>query len=232
MALLPSISEIESGLFIGNSTSSYDVPTLRNNHITAIVSLDDAPYGQWTRGTNSQLVPKDRHLWIGCLDSPTQDLLQHMDSICNFIDRMSLSAESPLPSILPQQNPEDPGSRHVVGGVLVHCGKGVSRSATAVVAYLMRKHHTTLPDALAIVRQKRKVKPSPNFMDQLKVWEEVEYQIWEDTQEKVPKLPYAAYLQRRAETLRSLGLTGNEPICPFFSIPAVISTSHQLDPPP
>jgi dual specificity phosphatase 12 len=137
-----------------------------------------------------------------------------MDSIYNFIDQMSQSAKPSLRSVLSQQSHENPSSEHVVGNVLVHCDQGVSRSATAVVAYLMRKHHATLSDALTMVQKKRKVKPNPNFMDQLQVWEQVEYQIWEDAEKKVPKLPYATYLEKRAEVLKSLGLTGNEPIAP------------------
>jgi dual specificity phosphatase 12 len=93
---------------------------------------------------------------------------------------------------------------------------GVSRSATVVVAYLMRTYHWTLDTALAFVKESRKVEPNKNFVEQLKVWEEVEYEIWEDPERTIPKPAYAAYLQRRAERLRELGLTGDEPILPVF----------------
>jgi hypothetical protein len=172
----PSISEIESGLFLGNARSSYDVPTLRNSRITAIVSLVNARLLHWTRPTNRGLISQDRHLRIECVDSSTQDLLQHVGSICNFIDQMFLSAKLLPPSTLSQQSPGNAGTGHTVGGVLVHYDQGVSCSATVVLAYLMRKHHATLPDTLTMVQQKRKFKPNPNFMDQLEVWEQVEYQ--------------------------------------------------------
>lgn len=38
--------------------------------------------------------------------------------------------------------------------------------------------------------------------------------IWEDTGKRIPKAPYAAFLQRRAERLKELGLTGDEPVVP------------------
>lgn len=231
----PPISEIEPGLFIGNSWCSYHQPSLQNNHITAIVSLVNAPHGRWGSPTVRNIVPKDRHLWIECVDSSTQNMLIHMTKICDFIDQMFLPWQAPSSS-LSQQNLETrvppsgsmetaqaPQVEEVVevtgpqasGGVLVHCQHGISRSATVVVAYLMRKHRAKLENVLAAVRAKRKVKPSPNFMAQLEVWDEVGYQIWEDVEKKIPKKPYLAYTERRAADLKAKGLTGNEPIRPL-----------------
>ncbi|MCJ1367717.1 hypothetical protein MMC16_006851 [Acarospora aff. strigata] len=216
----PSISEIEPGLFIGNATSSHHTLTLRNNHITAIVSLVNARLIPWTLAQNRELVPKDRHLWIECVDSSTQDILVHMGNICDFIDRMFLPRVQPPSSTLPSQpNPdthvEASPSAQPPGGVLVHCDQGISRSTTIVVAYLMRKHGAKREDVLAAVRAKRKVRPSPNFMAQLEVWEQVGYQIWEDGEGKIPKEPYRAYTERRAADLKAKGLTGNEPMRPL-----------------
>eukprot|EP00756_Hemistasia_phaeocysticola_P006603 Hpha_TRINITY_DN13916_c1_g1::TRINITY_DN13916_c1_g1_i1::g.35897::m.35897 len=50
-------------------------------------------------------------------------------------------------------------------GVLVHCFKGQSRSATMVMTYLMKKRRITRDDALAFVREHRPmVNPNPGFM--------------------------------------------------------------------
>jgi len=61
------------------------------------------------------------------------------------------------------------------GRVLVHCERGVSRSASVVTAYLMMRQHSHLPAALAAVRAARPcANPNPGFMAQLKArrWEE------------------------------------------------------------
>ena len=43
----PSMSEVEPGLFLGNSWSSYDRILLETNDIDAVVSLTDAGHGRW-----------------------------------------------------------------------------------------------------------------------------------------------------------------------------------------
>ncbi|KAK4239402.1 protein-tyrosine phosphatase-like protein [Achaetomium macrosporum] len=188
------ISEIEPGLFLGDLGHSYDVEVLVENRIGAMVSMSHAKSALWSFPRNRALVPEACHMFIACVDTSTQDLLAQLPDICDFIDRMRCGE----------------AERH---NVLVHCTRGFSRSATVVVAYLRRKYHQPLDAVLASVRKIRKIKPNPNFMDQLAVWAEVDYEFWEDAAKTIPKPPYAAYLARRAEALKAKGLTGNEPTC-------------------
>jgi dual specificity phosphatase 12 len=75
----------------------------------------------------------------------------------------------------------------------------------------MRKLGKSRDEILKEVRSRRpKVKPNDNFMVQLKVWEKVGYQIWEDEEKRIPKPEYNAFLERRAVELKAKGLTGDE----------------------
>ncbi|XP_024961015.1 dual specificity protein phosphatase 1-like isoform X2 [Cynara cardunculus var. scolymus] len=59
-----------------------------------------------------------------------------------------------------------------MGGVLVHCFVGRSRSVTIVVAYLMKKHRMSLSKALNHVKSKRSMAaPNHGFMLQLHNYE-------------------------------------------------------------
>ena len=55
---------------------------------------------------------------------------------------------------------------------LVHCAAGVSRSATIVLAYIMRKLRVSLSEALTLLRADRPcVQPNLGFMFQLRVYQ-------------------------------------------------------------
>ncbi|EDO29666.1 predicted protein [Nematostella vectensis] len=53
------------------------------------------------------------------------------------------------------------------GRVYVHCKEGISRSATLVLAYLIKHQQMGLTNALRTVRSKRMVYPNMGFMEQL-----------------------------------------------------------------
>ena len=58
--------------------------------------------------------------------------------------------------------------------VFVHCAAGMSRSPTIVIAYIMWKKQIYLNDAIKFVREKRPlISPNANFMNQLKIFEEL-----------------------------------------------------------
>uniref|UniRef100_A0A914HES0 sulfite oxidase n=1 Tax=Globodera rostochiensis TaxID=31243 RepID=A0A914HES0_GLORO len=60
--------------------------------------------------------------------------------------------------------------------IVVHCQCGISRSATVVVAYLMRKHSWSVHEALTYVQKRRSiVQPNPSFMRQLEIFEQLGY---------------------------------------------------------
>ena len=53
------------------------------------------------------------------------------------------------------------------GKVLVHCGEGISRSATIVLAYLMIKCGFTAQESVKQVRRYRSILPNVGFLKQI-----------------------------------------------------------------
>ncbi|TLD37737.1 dual specificity phosphatase Yvh1 [Venturia nashicola] len=174
----PWMIEIIPGLWLGNIRASINSTMLRENHIGALVSLYDCPRAEWGLVFSEAGIPRDSQIFIRCEDSPTLDLLVYLSDICDFIDLMASTS----------------------GPVLVHCEVGRSRSTAVIVAYLMRKYHYKYEDALELVREKtkgqRKVKPREGLVRQLRIWDEVGYNVWEDDKMN-PKAPYQEYLADR-----------------------------------
>ncbi|KAL8425249.1 hypothetical protein Efla_002315 [Eimeria flavescens] len=75
-------------------------------------------------------------------------------------------------------------SRRVGGRVLVHCAKGISRSACVMLAYLMYRKSLRCEDALAFLCLKRPVYPNVGFQVQLQY-------LQERMEEVRPALPHA-----------------------------------------
>jgi protein tyrosine phosphatase len=56
--------------------------------------------------------------------------------------------------------------------VLVHCEAGISRSATTVIAYLMKFHNMTLGQAFQHTKERRRIiNPNTGFVEQLRRFE-------------------------------------------------------------
>ncbi|KAF3922375.1 hypothetical protein AA313_de0202306 [Arthrobotrys entomopaga] len=190
----PPISKIEDGLYLGDGQSSYKRDILTEYKISAVVSVTVGRWFHWGMPWYYELIPEGQHIYVPTKDTMTHDLLPDLARICDHIDKYRAGEITP-------------------GNVLVHCEQGISRSSTAVIAYLKRSHKWSFPDALAFVKTKRRIRPNENFREQLQVWEAVEYKIWEEGHEgEVPKPEYAAYLEKRAARLKEAGLTGNEPV--------------------
>ncbi|KAF0697418.1 Aste57867_11898 [Aphanomyces stellatus] len=85
-------------------------------------------------------------------DHVTQDIHQHFYNIFQFID----------------------AARERHGKVFIHCVKGISRSPTMAIAYLMAREHLGLHPALDLVRASRPViDPNAGFILQLNEWDAV-----------------------------------------------------------
>lgn len=137
-------------LHIGGLYALYQPNVVKAAGVTHVLSVIDFDFYELQESSNFLKSQKYTHLVIPIEDDPNEDLLQHFEQMCNFIDEGLLGG----------------------GGVFVHCAMGKSRSATAIVAYLMWKYGFPAQDALSQVCEGRPVcSPNPGFMEQLDVYE-------------------------------------------------------------
>jgi protein-tyrosine phosphatase len=89
-----------------------------------------------------------KYLRIVIKDEPTENIFQYFQPTFNFINEAHARGEK----------------------VLVHCMAGQSRSATIVIAYLMKHHAVHMQQALTYLQSKRPVvSPNPGFLEQLMI---------------------------------------------------------------
>ncbi|BCS25531.1 dual specificity protein phosphatase family protein [Aspergillus puulaauensis] len=171
--------EIVPGLFIGNVASSYNMWLLQRNNIQAIVSLTSKYRPLWDSRTMVAGIAARNHLWVNVDDVVGADLLSAMKDICDFIDSVAppqLDSLSALPAASQAQGVNggqvsNSQCSEPLPAVLVHCTCGVSRSSTAIAAYLMRKLQLERDDVLQFIRSKQPyIQPNRGFRLQLQLW--------------------------------------------------------------
>lgn len=103
---------------------------------------------------NTPLPDEDKPLYlrIEILDKPDLDLKSHFNEVADMIEEIRLASGN--------------------GKTLVHCVAGVSRSASLVIAYLMKHHKKTLKEAYEHVKEARsQIRPNSGFFKQLMEYE-------------------------------------------------------------
>lgn len=145
-----SIDMIEENLYLGGLAAAKNVDVLNKYKITHILTIDICPLPRLITD-NKQFVTK----FIQLSDQPKEDLLSHFDDTDIFI-KEALSK----------------------GAVLVHCYFGVSRSATVVLAHMMKKYYIGYHEAFERVKAKRSIiYPNQGFVSQLKLYLKMSYAI-------------------------------------------------------
>jgi len=134
--------QITDNLFIGDVASACNKEELKKIGITHVLTA--------ILGAKAPF-PKDFvYKNVSIRDMEAEDIYPHLKESVNFIDT-------------------------AIGGggkVYVHCICGVSRSATLVAAYLMKKGELTASGAIKQIHQIRNcVDPNPTFRKQLKDYE-------------------------------------------------------------
>jgi protein-tyrosine phosphatase len=117
---------------------------LRELGVKAVLTIiDERPHAEYAKED------VDQHLVIEAEDCYREELVQRFDETFAFIE-----------------------SNRERGAVLVHCFAGISRSATIVIAYIMRKYRLPFSKAYELVKARRScVFPNFGFTQQLKAYE-------------------------------------------------------------
>lgn len=138
-------SEIEHRrLYLGNHLQAANAYIVDDLSITHIVNASKNHPNKFPDTVQYLRVPVD--------DEVDSDLFQYFTMICDFLDAAFNDANAV---------------------VLVHCTMGVSRSASAVIAYMIKSRRMTCKEAFDFIKDKRQgVRPNRAFAVQLCRWEQ------------------------------------------------------------
>ena len=151
-----SADEVQPNLYLGSEANASDLVWLKVEGITHVLSIQGQPIDVARLPDVSDAMRRwhehaVRTLFIRLPDSPIASIFEHFEAAAQFING-ALDA---------------PGRK-----VLVHCGRGISRSASLVIAALMRRRGISYADAFALVAAKRPcIYPNVGFQLQLFVYE-------------------------------------------------------------
>ncbi|XP_026170262.1 dual specificity protein phosphatase 12 isoform X2 [Mastacembelus armatus] len=142
---------VDPGLFIGTAADLNNRQALVDAAVTHVLSVDSVD--------PTLLLPADagfRRKWVNVLDEVTSDLLSHMDDCFVFIQEAVSGGQA----------------------AVVHCQAGRSRSATIVIAYLMKKYQLGLSEAYHRLKSvKQDVQVNRGFEEQLSLYEAMQCEV-------------------------------------------------------
>lgn len=135
-------AEIRDYIYLGSARAASDEVSLRELGISHIINA--------AVELPNELEPHFTYLRLDLDDDQKVNIIDAIDDCYNFIERC----------------------RNDGGKVLVHCQAGISRSATIVIAHLMKKEDMSLRDAFFDVKSRRsQIGPNIGFFRQLTEFE-------------------------------------------------------------
>jgi hypothetical protein len=143
-------THIRDGLYLGSVENATDIDFLKRKNIKLIMSVVgagmDADISKFFKSTPEFLGIKRVSFHIN--DTVRERISRIFDTAYDEIDKYSSKGKH----------------------VLVHCAAGISRSATIVIMYLMRKHGMSVTTAYKYVAARRPIiNPNTRFMHELLV---------------------------------------------------------------
>jgi len=141
-------NEIVGGLYLGNINSVYDLKTLKNIGIKNIISI--------IAGFQPPFPEHFNYLVINALDNENTDLTKNFEETNKFIEEAFENNEK----------------------ILIHCMAGRSRSASIVIAYLIKVFGINVKTSIDILKTKRAIiEPNKSFIIQLENYYNSLYKI-------------------------------------------------------
>lgn len=135
-------NEIIDGLYLGGINTAYNIKHLKKLGITTIINV--------AIDADNMFEDKFKYLNLYWHDVIEQNIILSLDAITTKI-----------------HNELKEGNK-----VLVHCIAGISRSASVIIAYLIKYHKMTFYKAFNHVKSKRKIiQPNVGFINQLKLFD-------------------------------------------------------------
>lgn len=147
-----SCHEILPRLYLGDISIATNKDEITRLGITDMITIEIKPLAQDDLASTVK-----RYLYINVMDHSKQDILSHFQTSNEFI-------ETAL---------KTPSNK-----VYVHCVAGISRSATLVIAYIMKTRSMNYQEAFDLVRnQRRVIDPNEGFVRQLALYHRMKYNI-------------------------------------------------------
>ncbi len=146
----PSFNEIIDNIYVGNYTTALDANLMIKEGITYILNCGN---GLKNFYENENIF---EYLYIPLYDSTSQKLDKYLEKANKFIKEGSENGNK----------------------ILIHCGAGVSRSATLCLMYMITEKKYKFSEAYKIMKEKRKcVIPNMGFR---KLLEQKSYEIYKE----------------------------------------------------
>lgn len=143
------MNQIEGRLYLGSIDAAINERLLRTNGISHVLSILDSPL-------ELQRFDGFTYKYLEFYDHPNANIIRFLPEALEFI-KEGLS----------------------FGKVLVHCSRGVSRSASVVILYIMIKNSLEFQQALEYVRSKRPcINPNQGFRKQMASIDVDQYKIY------------------------------------------------------
>jgi dual specificity MAP kinase phosphatase len=137
------MSEIISGLYLGGEETANNKELLKKNNMTVILNV--------TSNIPFYFESEFTYHRIPINDALSVDIKQYFDETFKIIDDTLTENKK----------------------ILIHCQAGISRSATIVIAYIMKKNKMKMNDAYKLVHTRRPcIGPNLGFCGQLMLYEQ------------------------------------------------------------
>lgn len=165
---LQAMSAILGYLYLGGKSDAKDKEKLLKLKIKYILNCTPPRTLDRENGCSNYYEKEKTFVYkrIPIFDNKGEDIIAHMKTAYQFIEE----------------------GRHY-GNVLVHCFKGVSRSASFVIGYLMQKNEFTFEEALSHVQMCRPVvQPNTAFIEQLKAYNPHSTGVAEQKEDNTPPI--------------------------------------------